>query len=280
MKDRGLYIANLTAFKNGLLDSAAIHAHTEFLIEAGVSGLCPAGTTGEFLYLTASEKKELFFTIIAAAGGRAKVLCCPWDSDAETMASLCRFVSDKGADGIFLPPPIYYRFTDEEIFGFYAFARKHSGVPIYCYNIPKYSNNEISIDALTVLHERNVIVGIKDSCANEERIAEISARFGESLELFAGGDHFVLKAKSLGANGFISALGNVYPESFVVLWNTPTEELQEEICKLRNGIKGYGSIPAMKYLLSKRGHRFGCRFPFREVDNAHKRSLDALAQLK
>ena len=178
------------------------------------------------------------------------------------------------------PPPIYYSFSDEEIVDFYAFAKKHSGIPVYCYNIPKYTNNEIRMTALTTLVDRNIVAGIKDSSANSGRIREIISRFGETLEVFAGGDHFVMEAKALGANGFISALGNIYPESFVVLWNSPTEELQREICKLRDGIKGYGGIPALKYLLTKRGHTFGCRFPFRELDDAQKRELDALAELR
>ncbi|MFH1754332.1 MAG: dihydrodipicolinate synthase family protein, partial [Candidatus Latescibacterota bacterium] len=185
-----------------------------------------------------------------------------------------------GADGIFLPPPIYYSFTDDEIVAFYAFAKKHSGIPIYCYNIPKYTNNEIRMSALATLVDRKIIAGIKDSSGDAGRIKEIISRFGGALDIFAGGDHFVIEAKTLGANGFISALGNIYPESFVVLWNTPTEELQQEICKLRDGIKGYSGIPALKYLLTKRGHTFGCRFPFNELDDAQKRALDTLAELR
>lgn len=280
METKGIYVANLTAFKEGKLDSEAMRAHTEFLIGAGVTGLCPAGTTGEFLHLNAEEKKTLFSAVIETSASRVRVLCCPWDADADLMADLCRFVSDEGADGIFLPPPIYYSFSDEEIVDFYAFAKKNSGIPIYCYNIPKYTNNEIRISALATLVDRNIVAGIKDSSGDPERMREIISRFGGTLEVFAGGDHFVMEAKSLGANGLVSALGNIYPESFVVLWNSPNEELQREICTLRDGIKAYGGIPALKYLLTKRGHTFGCRFPFRPPSNEQKQKLDALAELR
>ncbi|RJP66099.1 MAG: dihydrodipicolinate synthase family protein, partial [Candidatus Abyssobacteria bacterium SURF_17] len=275
--DSGIYVANLTAFKDGKLDVDAMRDHAEFLIKSGVAGLCPAGTTGEFLYLSAQEKKLIFLTLIAQCRGRSKILCCPWDANVDAMADLCRSVSDKGADGIFLPPPIYYEFTDTEIVDFYEFIRRNSGVPVYCYNIPKYSNNEIRIDALQAMVDRKLVGGIKDSSANEERLRTIISRFGDTLDILAGGDHFVLKAKTLGANGFISALGNIYPELFVALWNSPTEELQRKICTLRDGIKGYGGIPALKYLLSKRGYPCGCRFPFKELDDAQKRALDTLA---
>jgi dihydrodipicolinate synthase/N-acetylneuraminate lyase len=277
--DKGIFVANLTAFRRGKLDVDAMQAHSEFLIQAGVKGLCPAGTTGEFLYLSAKEKEELFSALISAFRGRAEIWCCTWDSNQETMAQLCSHVSKKGADGIFLPPPLYYEFTESEIIGFYEFAHKNSGVPIYCYNIPKYSNNEITLSALEKLIDRGIVAGIKDSSADEKRITEIVSKFGEKIDVLAGGDHFTLKAKEIGANGFISALANVYPELFVRLWNSPSEETQEKISRIRAGIKGYGGIMALKYLLSKRGYDFGCRFPFQALNEPQKRQLDELLAL-
>lgn len=276
--NKGIYVANLTAFREGKLDLDAVCSHSEFLIQAGAAGLCPAGTTGEFLYLTAEEKEALFSALIETFRGRCKILCCTWDANSEAMARLCRLVSDKGADGIFLPPPLYYEFTESEIIAFYDFARKNSDVPIYCYNIPKYTNNEITFSALDTLVARGVVAGIKDSSADEKRIGQIVSRFRDSLHILAGGDHFVLMAKSLGADGFISALANVYPDLFVQLWNAPSEQLQERISSIRKATKGYGGIPALKYLLSRRGFAFGCRFPFQELDEQDRRRLDKALQ--
>jgi dihydrodipicolinate synthase/N-acetylneuraminate lyase len=275
--DKGIYVANLTAFRDGKLDLDAMRSHAEFLVAAGVAGLCPAGTTGEFLYLTPEEKKALFSAIIDAFRGRARIMCCAWDASPDAMADLCRHVSDRGADAIFLPPPLYYKFSESEIIAFYEFARNHSGIPIYCYNIPKYSNNEITLPILDALATRGTIAGVKDSSADEKRIETIIGRFGGVLDILAGGDHFVLKAREMGAHGFISALGNAYPELFVRLWLSRALELQEQISRIRSAIKGYGGIPALKYLLSRRGFSFGCRFPFQELDDSQKRRLDSVA---
>jgi len=273
-----VYVANLTAFTKNRVDLDAMCSHAEFLIKAGITGLCPAGTTGEFLYLKPQEKRELFSALIDGFGERVDIWCCTWDADADTMAALCRHVSAKGADGIFLPPPLYYEFTEKEIIDFYEFVRRNSEIPVYCYNIPKYTNNEISLSALEKMADSGSVAGIKDSSANEDRVREMVARFGDVLDIVAGGDHFVLRAKELGANGFISALANIYPELFVKLWNSPTEEAQAGISRIRSAIKGYGGISALKHLLSRRGHVFGCRFPFQELDEAQKRSLDELLQ--
>lgn len=275
-KNKGIYVANLTAFRGGKVDLDAMCAHAEFLISAGITGLCPAGTTGEFLYLNENEKKEIFSTLLDAFEGRVNIICCTWDSDFAAMARLCRLASDKGAGGIFLPPPIYYEFTDGEIISFYKFVRDNSAVPLYGYNIPKYSHNEISLSALEHMVNSSILFGLKDSSADELRIAEVVSRFSQKIEIFAGGDHFVLKAKQLGAHGFISALANVYPELFVDLWNTSDEELAAQISRVRSVMKGYGGIPALKYLLSKRGFSFGCRLPFLELGEEQRRKLDNL----
>lgn len=278
MENKGIYAATLTAFKDGKLDIDTIRAHSDFLIRAGVSGLSPAGTTGEFLYLSATEKKELFSALIDATRDRARLLCCPWDADMNATAELCRYVSDKGADGIFLPPPIYYTFSEHEIIEFYRFVKANSSVPLYCYHIPKYSNNEISLSALATMADHNIVAGIKDSSSDEQRIRQIVSLFGDMLDVFAGGDHFVLAARKLGANGFITALGNIYPELFVETWTSASQEAQRKIDRLRSAIKGYGGIPALKYLASKRGFVFGCRLPFKELDEASKRELDTLVE--
>jgi len=275
-ENKGIYVANLTAFRGEHVDIDAMCAHAEFLVSAGVTGLCPAGTTGEFLYLNENEKKEIFSTLLDVFRERVKIICCTWDADSAAMARLCRMVSDKGADGIFLPPPIYYEFTEGEIISFYEFVRDNSAVPLYGYNIPKYSHNEISLFALERLINSKILSGLKDSSADEQRITQIVSRFARNIEIFAGGDHFVLRAKQLGAHGFISALANVYPEQFVRLWDTSDEEIAAQISRIRSIMKEYGGIPALKYLLSKRGFSFGCRFPFQELSKDKRQQLDHL----
>ena len=68
---RGCYIATLTPFDhNGQLDCGVVKAHSQWLLESGVDGLCPCGTTGEFLYLTNHEKMLVATHTVNSVGGR------------------------------------------------------------------------------------------------------------------------------------------------------------------------------------------------------------------
>src|SRR2546430_2478538 len=121
----GLFVATLTPFDSSdRLNVYVIRSHTEFLIEAGVAGLCPCGTTGEFLYLSTGEKVRLIEETAAAASHRCTVLAGIWALRPKEVALLARAAEAAGADGVFLPPPIYYPANDETIFRWYAHVRE------------------------------------------------------------------------------------------------------------------------------------------------------------
>src|SRR5262249_37130787 len=100
----GLYVATLTPFDAAdRLDYGVLRAHVRFLTEAGVPGVCPAGTTGEFLYLSVGEKVRVVAETVAAAGGRMKVIAGVWALTANETALLARAAQEAGADAVFLP---------------------------------------------------------------------------------------------------------------------------------------------------------------------------------
>ena len=71
----GLYVATLTPFDSqNRVDPAVIRAHVESLIESGVDGIAPVGTTGEFFYLSIGEKIRIIEQAVAATSGRIGVV--------------------------------------------------------------------------------------------------------------------------------------------------------------------------------------------------------------
>src|SRR5690348_10400484 len=104
----GLSVATLTPFDElDRLDYGVIRAHTQFLIDGGVAGVCPAGTTGEMLYLSVGEKVRLIEETGRAAKGQAKVIAGVWAHRPREVTLLTKAAEAAGADAVFLPPPIY-----------------------------------------------------------------------------------------------------------------------------------------------------------------------------
>src|SRR5947207_14073915 len=112
----GIFVATLTPFDDAnRLDFGVIRAHTQFLVEAGVNGLSPCGTTGEFLYLSVGEKVRLVAETVAAAKGRIPVMAGVWALTVKEMMLLCRAARDSCASAVFLSPPMSYLGADASI---------------------------------------------------------------------------------------------------------------------------------------------------------------------
>ncbi len=256
-------VATLTPFDpSNRLDRGVIYDYTQFLINSGVRGLCPAGTTGEFFYLSSSEKRDVIVATVKAAAGNCPVIAGIWDRDLEEINSLARFSEECGADAVFLPPPIYYPASDATIVQYYEMVHQSTSLPVFCYNIPAYVGNAISLPALDRMVEAGAIAGIKDSTGQRDRMMDLIARYGKTITVLAASDGFASESRELGAAGFISALANIVPTIMVKVWNGD-KDLQKAINALREAVKRAGGIPALKYLAGLQGNQFGeSRLPF------------------
>ena len=67
---RGIYPAMITPMtESEEIDLAKLEALVEYLIGAGVHGLIPLGSTGEFYALSPQERRDVLATVIRADGG-------------------------------------------------------------------------------------------------------------------------------------------------------------------------------------------------------------------
>ncbi len=290
---RGMTVATLTPYdSHERVDLGVSREHAAWLVEAGITTLAPAGTTGEALYLTAEEKAGLVRAAVDGARGRAAVIAGIWALRRSEIRDLHTAAADSGADAVFLTTPIYYPATDDAIVAFYEFAHECGPLPVYAYNIPQYAANEVTVAALERLAAAGVVTGIKDSTGSRERLRTLLDAFTGRLAVFGASDGMALTTRQMGADGFISALANIFPRTFLQIWNeveggavsTTAREAQAAVDQLRSAVKGYGGIAALKYLAGRRNFTFGStRLPFQELDESArgelKRVMDQAAEL-
>ncbi len=274
---QGCYTATLTPYNDaGRIDVDTAGEHVQWLLEHGVQGLCPVGTTGEFLYLEQREKLELIRAAAAAAQGRAPVIAGVWALHQQERIELATFAADAGADALFLPTPIYYPADDETIYQWYRTIHAASPLPIFAYNIPQYAANSISSACLQRLLNEGIVAGIKDSSASAETLRQRLQDCSGKGTVFAASDGFAAEGRALGADGFISALANVLPDLFTRLWHGELE-LQPKVSHVRTVLKQVGSIAALKHLAHKQGFNMGTtRVPHTPLTQQQKALLDSL----
>jgi 4-hydroxy-tetrahydrodipicolinate synthase len=280
----GMTVASLTPYDaQGWVDAGAAREHARWLVEAGIPTLAPAGTTGEALYLDAAEKVTLIRAAVEGAAGRAAVVAGIWALRPAEIGELHRAAADAGADAVFLTTPIYYPASEDAVVAFYEFARSSGPLPVYAYNIPQYAANGISIAALERLAASGVVEGLKDSTGKIDQLQSWMDCFHGRLRLFGASDGMALRARQMGVDGFISALANIFPRTFLRIWhegfpNPPSsaaKEAQAAVDRLRDVVKAAGGIAALKQLLTHRGFTFGTtRLPFQTISAAARAVLD------
>lgn len=270
----GMIVATLTPFDERGVNTAELERHVAFLAAGGMPAVAPAGTTGEFLYLSEEERTEAVRASVRAAAGRLKVIAGIWALDVDGVGRLARAAERAGADAVFLTTPIYYPIRDEGVVEWYRAARRHTGLPLYAYNIPQYAVNGVSIAALRVLMDEGTVQGIKDSTGKPERVQELLDVCRDRIAVYGASDSFALRARRMGVDGFISALANIYPATFARIWDGD-EAAQAAIDRVRSAVKGYGGIGGLKALLATRGFDFrGTRLPFGNLSPAEREELE------
>lgn len=275
---QGCYTATLTPFDHqNALAGDVITRHIEWQITQGIAGFCPAGTTGEFLYLSEAEKVRVIQTTTEAANGRVPVIAGVWAWEAQARVSLTKAAQAAGADAVFLPPPIYYPANDEAIFRWYAEVRDASDLPVFAYSIPQYAANSLSLEVLERLFDAEVIIGVKDSTGKADRVRALVEQFGTRGVVFAASDAFATEGRELGADGFISAISNAAPALVSAVWNGATAR-QTEVNAIRTIIKEVGSISGLKAILTAKGYEFGgSRLPYSQLTPKQHEALAAYA---
>lgn len=242
-KMSGVVVAMTTPFaEDGSIDFAVLEAQTDFLIDRGITCLYPCGTTGEMHFLSCGERKKLAETVVKRSAGRADVFVqCGAVTEEETL-ELVAHAKVIGADGVGVVTPSFFGLTEKEMFCFFKKVSETAGedFPVYLYNIPQCSGNDITAEVCAKLaHKCKNIVGIKYSWNNPERISEYLAVEDYSFSVLVGLERHFLPNLALGCDGVVSGCSNAFPEIFVAMYAAyqagdwkKALELQRKIDKL------------------------------------------------
>jgi 4-hydroxy-tetrahydrodipicolinate synthase len=218
MHFEGVIPAVVTPFDDsGGVDTGALAANAEWLIEEGATGLVGTGTMGEAQSLDASERRLVIETLAAAANGRVSVTA---GVSSGTPAASIGYAADAaavGAGSLMLLPPLGYEGDEREIEAFYRTVAEATALPIMAYNNPKASGTDMRPALVARLGDIEGVVAVKECSGDARRIAEI-LNAAEDLEVLVGGDDWALEGFCAGATGWIAGVANVAPRECVELY--------------------------------------------------------------
>src|SRR3954470_15680642 len=87
----------------------------EHLIGAGVHGLTPLGSTGEFAYLDREQRLEIVDVVVQATRGRVPVIAGVAATTTREAVALARAVMERGADGVLAVLEAYFPVSEHGV---------------------------------------------------------------------------------------------------------------------------------------------------------------------
>jgi 4-hydroxy-tetrahydrodipicolinate synthase len=280
----GVIAAMLTPMKDGgtRVDLEATSRLVAWLVEKGVHGLYIAGTTGEGLYLTPEEHRELVRAVVNAAKGIPVVAHVGALTTAQAVA-LARQAVQAGATAVAAIPPPYYSLTREELGAYFtSIAAAAAPLPLYLYNIPSHARNEVPPPLAADLGRSiPTLRGIKDSSGAPGRIPDLVKTLGPDYDVVCGNDDKILHAFQVGAAGIVASGAGVFPELYLGLhtaWKAgrvaDAEEAQAKIVAMQQELGNGKRLGWYKYVLAQRGIPVGgVRSPLLDPTSAEQEAI-------
>jgi 4-hydroxy-tetrahydrodipicolinate synthase len=244
-------VALVTLFEeDGRLDARSTADLAVRLVEAGVSAIVVAGSTGEAAALEPGERAELLGAVRAAVRS-VPVIAGTGAPSARQAAAHTERAVDLGADAVLvLSPP-----GTSDSRGYYEEVAGRAGrVAVLAYHFPSVSPPGIPVEALADLP----VDGCKDSSGDAERLLRTVTTWDRPL--YTGSSSLLSFAGPLGCQGAILALANAEPELCIAAFGGDSQAQ----CRLASShFQAHAAFPAgIKELTSRRfgtstSHRMG-----------------------
>ena len=211
----GIFTPNLTPLlADGTLNEAELHRYVDWLIERGVHGLYPNGSTGEFLRFTVEERRRIVQIVCRAAAGRVPVLAGAAEANVKQTLAACEAYAGYGARAVAIVSPFYYKLSPESVYAYFREIAVNSPIDVTLYNIPMFAS-PIDVPTIQRLSEFERIVGIKDSSGdipNMMRMIAAVRPHRPEFSFLTGWEAVLVPMLLIGCDGGTNATSGILPE--------------------------------------------------------------------
>ncbi len=238
------------------------------LIEAGVHGLTPLGSTGEFAYLAWPQRRRVVEVVIAAAKGRVPVVAGVASTTIADAVSQAREFESLGCSGILAILDTYFPVSDEGIFAYFKAIAEAVSIPVVLYTNPNFQRSDLSLSVIDRLSRIPNIGYIKDASTNTGRLLSIINRVEGRLQVFAASSHIPTCVMLIGGIGWMSGPACVAPRQSVELYElcrrgdlVTAMERQRPLWNLNLAFAKYNLAACIKGGLQLQGYPVGEPLP-------------------
>jgi 4-hydroxy-tetrahydrodipicolinate synthase len=252
------------------------------LIKAGVHGLTPLGSTGEFAYLDNEQRMAVVRSAIEAADKRVPVVAgvaATATADAVAQAKACQRL---GADGILAILESYFPLKDAQVEAYFRAIADAVDIPVVLYTNPQFQRSDLSLDVIARLSLHPRIQYIKDASTNTGRLLSIMNRC-PGLRVFSASAHIPAAVMLVGGVGWMAGPACVIPRQSVRLYDLCRDgrwqeamELQRRLWRINEAFARFNLAACIKAGLQAQGYAVGDPVPPQPALGAEERANIAI----
>ena len=237
------------------------------LIKAGVHGLTPLGSTGEFAYLNREQRHAVVQTTIEAANKRVPVIAGVASTSTADAVDQAKNYQKLGADGILAICEAYFPLKDSQVEAYFRAIADAVDIPVVLYTNPNFQRSDLTLDVIARLSEHPRIRYIKDASTNTGRLLSIMNR-APNMKVFSASAHIPAAVMLIGGVGWMAGPANIVPRQSVKLYNLcraqkwpEAMKLQRELWRINEAFARFNLAACIKAGLQIQGYDVGDPVP-------------------
>src|SRR3954468_9637951 len=234
------------------------------LIKAGVHGLTPLGSTGEFAYLSGKQRTAVVRTSIEAAQKRVPVIAGVVSTSTADAVAQAKSYQQLGADGILAILEAYFPLQDAQVESYFRAIADAVDIPVVIYTNPNFQRSDLTLEVIARLAAHPRIQYIKDASTNTGRLLSIINRCGDSIKVFSASAHIPAAVMLIGGVGWMAGPACLIPRQSVELYNLCNAAcwdaalaLQRRLWRLNESFAQYNLAACIKAGLAIQGYEVG-----------------------
>lgn len=248
------------------------------LIQAGVHGLTPLGSTGEFAYLGTAQREAVVRATIEAAQRRVPVVAGVASTSVADAVAQAKLYEKLGADGILAILEAYFPLKDAQIESYFRAIADAVEIPVVIYTNPQFQRSDLTLDVIARLAEHPRIRYIKDASTNTGRLLSIINRCGDALQVFSASAHIPAAVMLIGGVGWMAGPACIAPRQSVALYELCKAQrwdealmLQRKLWRVNEAFAKFNLAACIKAGLSLQGYDVGDPIPPQAALTAEER---------
>ncbi|MBO4429515.1 MAG: dihydrodipicolinate synthase family protein [Clostridia bacterium] len=267
--------------ENGKIKKDVLKKLVDWQLSFGVSGFYICGSTGEGLLLHTEQRKEMLEATLDAVGGRAPVIDHIGAVNLEDTVELARHAEKAGAAAISSIPPIYFAYSDDDVYNYYKAITDAVKLPMAMYCYPGARPMPVSL--IERLMKIDNVIGLKWTNPDYYSLERVKQINGGNINVINGPDEMLICGLGIGADAGIGTTYNIMPGLFVKLFDSfragdvlTARKTQDGINNVIAELLKTNAIVATKVVLEGIGFDVGeCVRPLRRFSPEEKKALVA-----